>query len=103
MLSKVLRQHARRLDRKTVRHFVDVAGDRLVKGDRTWEPIVQSARDADPKLAVDALRDRAEKLRKSRKTDEALSMFRLFARGDQAKATAANFGVSEFRCCRIRS
>jgi HEAT repeat protein len=85
LLAKLLRPQLRALDGKAVRALRDAAVARLSEGKPAplWEPLLQSARDADPAAAAQALRAAAAKLRKA-KPERALAALRLLGRGAEA-------------------
>jgi hypothetical protein len=86
IIARILGPHAESLDKRTRGRLLAEATRRLSEGDRGWEAPLQVARAGDPKAAAEALRDLAEKLRKSKNPDRALTLFRLLGRSEHASA-----------------
>ncbi|HET6285040.1 MAG TPA: hypothetical protein VFH73_29045 [Polyangia bacterium] len=84
MLAKMLRPHVRTLDKKTVRAVIEAGMIRLRGGTAGWEAFLQTAREADAPAVAKALRDEAEKLRRSKKTERALAVLRTLGRSAEA-------------------
>lgn len=84
MLAKMLRPHLRALDKKAVRALLEAAVTRLRNGAAAWEPLLQSAREADARAAASALRGEANKLRRAKKTDRALTVLRALGHSTEA-------------------
>jgi HEAT repeat protein len=81
LLRNVLRPSARRVAAASRRAMLDEAMRRLAAGARTWEPLLATARDADPAAAAEALRALAQRSRKSA-PDKALVVMRLLSRSE---------------------
>ncbi len=84
VLRHVLRPMASELSPAARKRVRDAACARLERGEPGFEPLIDVARDADPKKTAEALRTLAAKLRKGRKSDRERTVLRLIARGDQA-------------------
>jgi hypothetical protein len=83
LLARLLRPHLPSVDAKTTRAVRDAALARLAADAPAWEPLLQVAREADPKATASALRDAGAKLRKS-KPARALVALRALGRGVEA-------------------
>ncbi|HSZ81213.1 MAG TPA: HEAT repeat domain-containing protein [Polyangia bacterium] len=83
LLARLLRPHLAAVDAKTTRAVRDAALARLAADAPAWEPLLQVAREADPKATAAALRDAGEKLRKGKPT-RALVALRALGRGAEA-------------------
>jgi HEAT repeat protein len=84
LLSKLLRPHLRSLDGKTARAIREAAIARLTGGKPDWEPLLHTARELDPAATAKALRDAAQKLRKSARIERALTALRALGRSAEA-------------------
>jgi HEAT repeat protein len=84
LLSKLLRPHLPTLDAKTDRAIREAAIARLTGGKADWEPFLTSAREADPAATAAALRQAAQKLRKTAKVDRALTALRALGASSEA-------------------
>jgi HEAT repeat protein len=83
LLARLVRPHLASIDVKTARAVRDAALARLAADAPAWEPLLQVAREADPKATAAALRDAGAKLRKS-KPARALVALRALGRGAEA-------------------
>jgi HEAT repeat protein len=83
LLARLLRPHLPSVDAKTARAVRDAALARLAADGPAWEPLLQVAREADPKATAAALRDAGAKLRKG-KPARALVALRALGRGAEA-------------------
>jgi hypothetical protein len=83
LLARLVRPHLASIDAKTKRAVRDAALARLAADAPAWEPLLQVAREADPKATAAALRDAGAKLRKS-KPERALVALRALGRGAEA-------------------
>jgi hypothetical protein len=81
LLRNVLRPSAKRVSPATRKAMLEAAVERLSAGDRNWEPLLATVRDADPAGAAQALRALSQKLRKST-PDKALTVLRVLCRNE---------------------
>jgi HEAT repeat protein len=84
VLRNVLRPTAKKISSAMRKQLLAVAVDRLGKGERGWEALLDVVRDADPESVAEALRALAQKLRKSGKDDKALSVYSVLCKSDRA-------------------
>jgi HEAT repeat protein len=81
VLRGVLRSSARRVPAPLRAQMLETASRRLAAGERNWEPLFATARDADAEGAAETLRALAHKLRKAH-ADKALAVLRLLCRSE---------------------
>jgi HEAT repeat protein len=81
LLRNVLRPSAKRVPAATRKSMLEEAIGRLSAGDRNWEPLLATVRDADAAGAAEALRALAQRLRKSA-PDKALTVLRVLCRSE---------------------
>jgi hypothetical protein len=84
MLAKMLRPHVRTLDKKLVRAVIEAGMVRLRTATAGWEAFLQTAREADAPAVAKAMRDEADKLRRAKKIDRALTVLRALGRSAEA-------------------
>lgn len=83
LLRNVLRPSAKKVPVAVRRQMLQSATARLSAGDRNWEALFATVRDADPASASEAMRELAGKLRKSN-PDKALTVLRVLCRSEGA-------------------
>lgn len=83
-LRQSIRNFARKIPDPVRKQMLKTALDRLKKGQLGWEPLLELARDAEPKSAADALRSLGVELKRARKLDAAKTAFRALCRGEFA-------------------
>lgn len=83
LLRNVLKPSARKVAPATRKQMLEVATRRLAAGDRNWEPLLATVRDADAAAAADALRALGQKVRKTN-PDKALTVLRVLCRNEGA-------------------
>jgi hypothetical protein len=81
LLRNVLRPSARKVPAALRKQMLEVATRRLAAGDRNWEPLLATVRDADAAGAAEAMREVAHKLRKTN-PDKALTVLRVLCRSE---------------------
>jgi len=81
----LLRPRLRAVDPKTVRKLAATALDRLERDDQRAEPLLHAVRAVNPELAADGLRALGDRLRRARKNERALRVFRLLAASVDAR------------------
>ena len=81
LLRNVLRPSAKKVAAPSRKQMLETAMARLSRGDRNWEPLLSTVRDADAPGAAEALRGLASKLRKSN-PDKALTVLRTLCRSE---------------------
>jgi HEAT repeat protein len=84
VLRNVLRPTAKKISPAMRKQLLAEATERLGKGERGWEPLLDVVRDADAEAVVDALRVLAAKLRKAGKDDRAHSAYAVLCKSDRA-------------------
>lgn len=84
VLRLVLRPMAKKISTATRKGLLAEGVERLAKGERGWESLLDVVRDADPEAVTEALRVLALKLRKSTKEDKALTVYSILCRSDRA-------------------
>ena len=84
LVGKVLRPLAGKLPPKARKKLLSHAVQRIAAGDRGWEAPLAIARAGDAAGTAEALRELAERLKKSKKVDKALAVFRLLCRSEHA-------------------
>lgn len=84
MIRNVLRPVAKKLSPALRRQLLETATRRLDLGERSWEALLDVARDANPAAVADALRTLARKLGKSGATDKSLTVLALLCRSDRS-------------------
>lgn len=83
-IAKALRAQAKGLPKKTGAKLLAHALQTLEAGARGWEAPLSIARELDPEAVAEALRELAERLKKGKKLEKALAVFRLLARSEHA-------------------
>jgi len=83
LLRNVLKPSAKKVAPATRKQMLEVASRRLAAGDRNWEPLLATVRDADASAAADALRALGQKVRKTN-PDKALTVLRVLCRNEGA-------------------
>ncbi len=83
LLRNVLRPSAKKVPVAVRKQMLHSATARLSAGDRNWEALFATVRDADPASASEAMRELAGKLRKSN-PDKALTVLRVLCRSEGA-------------------
>ncbi|HEY3820735.1 MAG TPA: HEAT repeat domain-containing protein [Polyangiaceae bacterium] len=81
LLRSVLKPSAKKMSTATRKEMLELGIKRLAAGDRNWEALLATARDADAAAAADAMRDVAHKLRKAN-PDKALTVLRVLCRSE---------------------
>jgi hypothetical protein len=81
LLRNVLKPSAKKMSAATRKEMLELGIKRLAAGDRNWEAVLATARDAEPVAAAEAMRDVAHKLRKSN-ADKALTVLRVLCRSE---------------------
>jgi hypothetical protein len=83
LLRNVLRPSAKKVASSTRKQMLEASTKRLAAGDRNWEPLLATVRDADADAAATAMRELAARLRKSN-PDKALTVLRVLCRNEGA-------------------
>jgi HEAT repeat protein len=83
LLRNVLKPSAKKVASAVRKQMLEASMKRLSAGDRNWEPLLATVRDADAESAATAMRDLAAKLRKSN-PDKALTVLRVLCRNEGA-------------------
>jgi hypothetical protein len=81
LLRNVLRPSAKKVATATRKQMIEVASKRLGAGNRNWEPMLATVRDADASAAAEAMRSLAQKLRRSN-PEKALTVLRVLCRNE---------------------
>jgi HEAT repeat protein len=81
LLRNVLRPSAKKVSTATRKQMIEVASKRLGAGNRNWEPLLATVRDADAAAAGEAMRGLAQKLRRSN-PEKALTVLRVLCRNE---------------------
>jgi HEAT repeat protein len=81
LLRNVLRPSAKKVATATRKQMIEVASKRLGAGNRNWEPLLATVRDADAAAAAEAMRGLAQKLRRSN-PEKALTVLRVLCRNE---------------------
>ncbi len=81
LLRNVLRPSAKKVPSPIRKQMLETATARLSAGDRNWEALFATVRDADAPAAADAMRELAAKLRKGN-PDKALTVLRVLCRNE---------------------
>jgi hypothetical protein len=81
LLRSVLRPSAKRVPPALRKTMLERATARLAAGDRNWEPLLATVRDADPRGVAEELRSLADRLRKA-SPDKALTVLRVLCRNE---------------------
>lgn len=81
LLRNVLRPSAKKVASATRKQMIEVASKRLGAGNRNWEPLLATVRDADAAAAAEAMRGLAQKLRRSN-PEKALTVLRVLCRNE---------------------
>jgi HEAT repeat protein len=79
LLRNVLRPSAKKVPPATRKQMFEVASKRLGAGDRNWEALLATVRDADASAAAEAMRTLAQKLRRSN-PEKGLTVLRVLCR-----------------------
>jgi HEAT repeat protein len=83
LLRNVLRPSAKKVPTPTRKQMLQTATSRLSAGDRNWEALFATVRDADAGAAAEAMRELAGKLRRSN-PDKALTVLQVLYRNEGA-------------------
>jgi HEAT repeat protein len=83
LLRNVLKPSAKKVASGVRKQMLEASTKRLAAGDRNWEPLLATVRDADADAAATAMRDLAGRLRKSN-PDKALTVLRVLCRNEGA-------------------
>jgi HEAT repeat protein len=81
LLRNVLRPSAKKVSTATRKQMIEVASNRLGAGNRNWEPLLATVRDADAGAAAETMRGLAQKLRRSN-PERALTVLRVLCRNE---------------------
>jgi hypothetical protein len=81
LLRNVLKPSAKKVATAMRKQMLEVSTKRLAAGDRNWEPLLATVRDADAETAAEALRSVAARLRKTN-PDKALTVLRVLCRSE---------------------
>jgi HEAT repeat protein len=84
LVGRLLRPHLGRVDKGLARRILDQAAAAVEHGEKTAEPLLQTAWALDAAGTADRLRELAQKLRKSRKTEQSLRVLRVLGRSREA-------------------
>lgn len=83
MLRTVLRPSAKKVAAATRKQMLETATKRIAAGDRNWEPLFATARDADAAGAAEAMRGLAARLRKTQ-PEKGVTVLRVLCRNEGA-------------------
>lgn len=84
MVRNVLRPLASHLTATQVNRLLEVAFERVGRGQNHWEAMLDVAREADPARYADGLRKLVTRLKRARQPERTLTALRLLARSDHA-------------------
>lgn len=84
LVQKLLRPHAKAIEKKTAKALLAKAIDAIKKEGRGFEATLALARLADPEATADALREVAASLAKGKSKERALNVFRILAKSEHA-------------------
>ncbi len=103
-VAHVLKAHAARIRRPTVRRIFDAAVRALTTEDRVWEPLLHVVRQCDPELMYAWLMEASARFRKARKYSEAEACLVPLTRGDHFDSEARfALAMAGLRASRSRS